>query len=128
MSQSSVSQINILLYLLIKYYTKSQSKVWCPESRIFSNTPFNMRGNHFLVNRTEKEVPQCACILHLFKYVFIIILLKSQRFNTTFLDGDSCLNFTFRQILSNPKFCALVPLTLHTTYHCLYHVLPEILI
>ena len=27
----------------------------CVQTRTFSNTPFNMRGNHFLVHETEKE-------------------------------------------------------------------------
>jgi len=37
----------------------------CAKSRTFSNTPFNMRGNHFLVHGTEKRV---YLNLYLFKY------------------------------------------------------------
>ena len=30
----------------------------------------------------------------------------------TFLDWDSCLNYTFREVLSYPTICALVPLSI----------------
>jgi len=39
-------------------------------------------------------------------HIFLSIcpnISKSQRFNMTFLDWDSCLNYSFREVLSNPK-------------------------
>jgi len=47
----------------------------CAQTRIFSNTPFNMKGNRFLVDGTKQDLPQFLCIFHLLKYVVIIYIL-----------------------------------------------------
>jgi len=46
----------------------------CAQTRTFSNTPFNMKGNHFLVHGTEKGF---ILVFVLFKYVkYVIIFLR----------------------------------------------------
>ena len=39
------------------------------QNQDISNTPFIMRGNHFLVHEHKKDLPHITCIFHLFKYV-----------------------------------------------------------
>ena len=79
----------------------------CAQTRTLSNTPFNMRGNQFLVYGTEKDLPQFSCFFHLFNMSHTIF--RSQTFNMTLLHWDSCLNYIFRWVLSSPKFCFLSP-------------------
>ena len=44
----------------------------CAQTRKLFNTPFNMRGNHFLVHGAEKGFTSILCIFYLFKYGIII--------------------------------------------------------
>ena len=69
------------------------------------------RGNPFLVHGTEKRVTSVFMNLHVFKYVAIIFF--SQRSIWHFLtETHNHINYSFRKVLSNQKFCAQVPLKL----------------
>ena len=68
-----------------------------------------MRGNHFLVHWTHTRFTSVFMHFSSFKYV-VIIFLRNQTINITFLYRYSCLNYSFRQVLSNSQLCALVSL------------------
>ena len=45
----------------------------CAHTRMFSNTPFNIRGNHFLVPRDrKKDLPPFSYIIMFLNMFFII--------------------------------------------------------
>ena len=80
------------------------------QTRIFSNTPFNIRGYHFLVHGTEKGITSFC--MHFTCLSMQCNIFKSQRFNIIFLDWDSGLNYIFRLVCFDPKLCALVPINI----------------
>jgi len=90
----------------------------CTQTRIFSNTPFKWRGNHFHVNGTNNRFP--PVFTHLTCLLFCCHnICKGKRFNMTFLDWDKCIYFILRYVLSDPKPGALVPLICIRNMHWL---------
>ena len=56
------------------YVSRASFEENCAKTRKFSNTPFILRGNHFLVPGHKKDLPLFLSIFHLYKYVVIICL------------------------------------------------------